>query len=87
MLKQGFFYLFLYFEMKYLGFLIIVIFLVFLPQSIEAAAPPPPPPGGAPCWPPPCIPIDGGIVALMGAGALYAAKKIYAHKKEKNSLG
>ena len=30
--------------------------------------PPPPPGGGAPCWPPPCIPIDSHLVFLIIAG-------------------
>ena len=34
-------------------------------------------PGGGPppCWPPPCIPIDGGISALLAAGLLYGGAK------------
>lgn len=31
--------------------------------------------GGPPCWPPPCIPIDGGLSLLIGAGALLGGKK------------
>jgi hypothetical protein len=31
--------------------------------------------GGAPCWPPPCIPIDGGLSALITVGALLGGKK------------
>lgn len=48
--------------------------------------------GGAPaagggCWPPPCIPIDGGISLLIAAGALYGGKKIYdKHKQSKTDL-
>ena len=41
------------------------------------------PPGGDPvvgggsagCWPPPCIPIDGGISFLIAAGIAFGAKK------------
>lgn len=41
-----------------------------------------PPPGGSPtCWPPPCIPIDGGISFLLLAGAAFGAKKIYDQRK------
>lgn len=32
--------------------------------------------GGAGCWPPPCIPIDGGISLLFLAGAAIAGKKL-----------
>ena len=34
-------------------------------------------PGGdpPPCWPPPCIPIDGGISALLAAGLFFGGAK------------
>lgn len=42
----------------------------------------PPPPTGPPCWPPPCMPIDGGISFLLIAGAAYGGKKVYeAYRK------
>lgn len=41
-----------------------------------------PPNGGGPCWPPPCIPIDGGISLLIAAGAIYGSKKLYTKNKE-----
>ena len=49
------------------------------------AAPPPPPTGttgGPACWPPPCVPIDNGIIFLVAAGALYGAKKMYDSRKK-----
>lgn len=43
-----------------------------------------PGPGGPPCWPPPCIPIDGGLSLLIGAGALLGGKKAWdAHRTRK----
>lgn len=39
--------------------------------------PPPPPPGDPPCWPPPCIPVDGGIIFAIGAAAAFGGKKLY----------
>lgn len=51
-------------------------FLV-LGAAVSMAAPPPPPSGGPACWPPPCIPIDGGISLLIAAGAIYGGKKLY----------
>lgn len=51
--------------------------------SVVVAAPPPPPGGGPGCWPPPCVPVDGGLVFLMLAGGLYAIKKIYDFRKQK----
>lgn len=42
---------------------------------------PPGPAGGAgdepPCWPPPCVPVDGGITFLIALGAAYGGKKAY----------
>lgn len=50
------------------------------------SAPPPPPSAGKPkCWPPPCIPIDGGISILMAAGALFGGKKLYDKSKQKDN--
>lgn len=38
--------------------------------------------GGTPtCWPPPCVPIDGGISILMMAGIAIEAKKMYDLRK------
>ena len=57
--------------------------LVLLATVIQAA--PGPPPGGGmspPCWPPPCLPIDGGISFLIAAAAVYGGKKLYDHQKK-----
>ena len=52
-----------------------------------AAGPPGPPGGGGgggpPCWPPPCVPIDGGISFLLVAGAIYGSKKVYDISQKK----
>ena len=51
-----------------------------------AAGPPGPPGGGGggpPCWPAPCIPIDGGIGFLLAAGLAYGGKKAYNSFKGK----
>lgn len=48
--------------------------------------------GGAPaagggCWPPPCVPIDGGISLLIAAGAIYGGRKLYQkHQESKTDL-
>lgn len=34
--------------------------------------------GGAGCWPPPCIPIDGGIGLLVLAGVAWGSRKLIA---------
>ncbi|NNM95453.1 MAG: hypothetical protein HKL88_08330 [Bacteroidia bacterium] len=39
-------------------------------------------PGGPPCWPPPCaVPINGGIVFLLAAGAVYGFYMLYRMRK------
>jgi hypothetical protein len=38
----------------------------------------PPVGGGEPaCWPPPCIPIDGGMSFLLAAGLAFGGKKLF----------
>ena len=57
--------------------------LILLATVIQAA--PSSPPGGGmspPCWPPPCLPIDGGISFLIAAAAVYGGKKLYDHQKK-----
>ena len=63
-------------------FIFTILFLIAMSvvNNVFAAGPPGPPTGGGggpPCWPPPCVPIDGGITFLLLAGAVYGAKKIY----------
>jgi len=73
---------------KFLSILILTIGI----STFCLAGPPPHPAnggtnGGIPgCWPPPCIPIDGGISLLIAAGAIYGGRKLYKTKKEENSL-
>ena len=47
---------------------------------------PPPSTSGPSCWPPPCVPIDGGISALIVAGAALGAKKFYDFKKKSSQI-
>lgn len=35
-----------------------------------------------PCWPPPCVPIDGGLSFLLAAGLAYGGKKAFDISKE-----
>ena len=82
------------FKMNTKFFTIIIIVFGFATFCI--AAPPPHPPAGSTaaagatghpgCWPPPCVPIDGGISLLIAAGAIYGGRKLYSSKKQKNSL-
>ena len=66
--------------MKRLAHTCLLFFFLSGSQSLFSA--PPPPPNKLSCWPPPCIPIDGGISALIVAGAAYGAKKLYNKKKK-----
>ena len=64
----------------------ILGFVLLSAVNVCFAPPPPPPPSGGPgCWPPPCVPIDGGISLLVAAGVLYGGKKIYSIKKHKTN--
>ncbi len=63
-------------------FLFILFFIVGF-TTLCVALPPPPPSGSSPdCWPPPCVPIDGGISLLIAAGAIYGGRKLYSKHKE-----
>jgi hypothetical protein len=76
----------MHFSIKKFIFTISFLFTV----SIIFGANAPLPPGGGghpPCWPPPCIPIDGGISLLIAAGALYGAKKSYDKFKSRGNKG
>ncbi len=71
--------------MKQLAFTLVFFLVVVCSQNL-LSAPPPPPSVRPPCWPPPCIPIDGGISLLIAAGAIYGGRKLYKNNQEKNAL-
>ncbi|MCX8143467.1 MAG: hypothetical protein N3F62_04315 [Bacteroidia bacterium] len=74
--------------MKFFSKIIAFSIMLFCFNQLMFGAAPPPPGGGGrpPCWPPPCIPIDGGVSILIAAGALYGAKKSYdKFKSARNS--
>ena len=60
------------------------LFLFAVGVTYAAPSKPPPPPGGggAGCWPPPCLPIDNGVVFLIAVAALYGGKKLYDFQKK-----
>jgi hypothetical protein len=64
---------------------LFILFLVVCTSATVFAAGPPGPPGGGgggyDCWPPPCVPIDGGVSLLIAAGIFYGGKKIYDNRK------
>lgn len=58
------------------------VFLIGIALMLDAQTGPPiqgPGPGG--CFPPPCIPVDGGLSLLIAAGIGIAGKKAYDHHK------
>ena len=64
-------------------FLLSSLFVIGLGLAMDAQTGPPiqgPGPGG--CFPPPCIPIDGGLSLLIAAGIGIAGKKAYDYNKE-----
>jgi len=66
--------------------LAIGVFTVLPVMNLIAAGPPGPPGGGGdpPCWPAPCVPIDGGLGFLIAAGLAYGGKKTYNSLKGKD---
>ncbi len=71
--------------MKNTRYFLTVAILVFVNEFL-ISAPAPPPSVGPTCWPPPCVPIDGGLSFLIVAGAAYGARKIYKSAKKANTL-
>lgn len=61
------------------GFLIALgmMMLMIEPSFAQPGGGGPPTGGGDPgCWPPPCIPIDGGMSFLMALGLAFGGKKL-----------
>jgi hypothetical protein len=51
----------------------ILLVLVGIQTGHAQPPPPPPPTGGPPCWPPPCVPVNGGVIYAIGAAVLFGA--------------
>ena len=67
---------------------IFILFVLFAAASfsLELSAQPPDPGGGTDkpnCFPPPCVPIDGGLSWLLIAGTVYGGKKLYKANKDR----
>ena len=69
---------------------LLVAFVLLLGVLNSYAQVPPPVSGGGTgtpsCWPPPCVPIDGGISALIIAGAALGGKKLYDSRKKSSQI-
>lgn len=57
---------------------LFILLLVFIAPALLAQPGGGPPVGGGEpaCWPPPCIPIDGGMSFLLAAGLALGGKKL-----------
>jgi hypothetical protein len=67
--------------MKIIKIFFALYLVIGINSNIFGSVPPPVASAGPTCWPPPCIPIDNGLIFLIIAGTLYAAKKIYDLRK------
>jgi len=69
-------------------FFILSMLLIGIAAPLNAQPPDPGGGGGGPnCFPPPCVPIDGGLSLLLAAGVAYGGKKIYELNKEEEEEG
>lgn len=72
---------------KYI-FLFLIILLVAVssqPCFAQLPPPPPPPPTGPPCWPPPCVPVNSGLIYALGAALLFGVYAIYKSVKSRKA--
>lgn len=63
----------------------LLLFALLVAPAMGALMAQPGTGGGPPCWPPPCIPIDGGLSLLIGAGALLGGKKAMDARKARKA--
>jgi len=71
---------------KILKYIPLIAILVLATSDLKAQPPGGGPGGGGgpgPCFPPPCVPIDGGLSFLLIAGAAYGGKKVYEMNQKK----
>jgi hypothetical protein len=75
---------------KKLLFTLCAMFVLTFVSNAQPPDPNDPGGGGDPndsCFPPPCVPIDGGLSWLLIAGTVYGGKKLYkANKEQKEEL-
>jgi hypothetical protein len=70
--------------MKKIFLTLCFIFIAGFTNTINAQPPDPGTGTNPSCFPPPCVPIDGGLSWLLIAGTVYGGKKLYKANKEKN---
>lgn len=60
----------------------IVVLIICLMKSFDTLAAPVPVGGGGqpPCFPPPCVPIDGGTIWMVVIGFIFAFLALYKFK-------
>ena len=76
-----------YFDMRKYCYILVFLIISFS-TNLKAQGPPDPGGGGGPgCFPPPCVPIDGGLSWLLLAGAVYGGKKAYDISKKEDKEG
>ena len=56
---------------------ILIIVLILIAQQYFSQPGPPPGPG---CWPPPCIPVDGGVSIFTFISVLFGYKFLSKNK-------
>lgn len=62
---------------------IVIIAILFTTNGLFAQVSVPPSSASSPpCWPPPCIPIDGGVGFLAAAGLALGAKFLFDKKNK-----
>lgn len=78
---------------KQLRYTLVSVLLLLATVTTNAQAPSGAPPPGGPsggatpgCWPPPCIPVDGGISFLIAIGAAFGGKKAFEHFKSEEKI-
>ena len=69
-------------KLKEIALVILVLLCCCISIDLLAQGPPSSGTNAPPCWPPPCIPIDGGISFLILAGIALGGKKAYDYSKK-----
>lgn len=73
---------------KYSILFVTILLTIVGIQTSHAQPPPPPPPGnGPPCWPPPCVPVDNGIIFAIAAAVVFGAYFLYRSVKLRTAAG